>query len=236
MKLARDDFLGKNPYKQIYRYYDCFGAGCGIIRIPRPNKAPIPGYLLLESGSIFDHQPWGFQMKYLICLFMLLVPALGFADPIQWTTESGGNGHWYEFVAGELNWEAARQSAGGMEWNGLSGHLATLTSETENNWVWVNLGEPNQAWIGGYQVDPSAAPNEGWAWITDEPWEYTNWWTGEPNDAGTGNEFVIQVVQTGKWNDVDGDLVGDVGMIVEYDDSVVEIESTDWGAIKALYR
>ncbi len=176
-------------------------------------------------------------MKYLLCIVVLFVPVLGFADPIQWTTESGGNGHWYEYVVGvQGNWEDARILANEMVWGEAQGYLATITSEAENNWIWQNLGEPHQAYLGGYQVDPSAAPNEGWAWVTDEPWEYTNWWTGEPNDAGTGNEWVLQFMQTGQWNDVDGSLAGSIGMIVEYDVAPVANEAASWSGVKALYK
>jgi hypothetical protein len=44
--------------------------------------------------------------------------------------------------------------------------------------------------LGGYQDRMSAEYSEpagGWRWITGEPWNFTNWGSGEPNDAYNGH-------------------------------------------------
>ena len=109
--------------------------------------------------------------------------------PKQWRVEDGGNGHWYQLrITGPMTWSNARALAGS-----IGGHLATPTSGNENQFIvplanhpeaWVadccgNTGGP---WLGGYQpldADPSAP----WKWVTGEPWSWTGWAAGEPNNG-----------------------------------------------------
>ncbi len=112
------------------------------------------------------------------------------------------NGHWYAAIDESVMWDEARAAAESLVFNGKQGHLATLTSAEENDWVFNNLPNNFSFWLGGIQVPAGAAPNDGWQWITDESWSYTNWSSGEPNDAGAGNEDRLVVFpNTGRWND-----------------------------------
>src|SRR5207244_13339010 len=98
------------------------------------------------------------------------------------------NGHYYEnipLLAGTgIDWDTANGNAQAREYRTVQGHLATLTSSSEQNFVISHLGGSLSGyWIGGYQVAGAVEPAEGWAWVTGEPWSYTNWMSGEPNDA-----------------------------------------------------
>jgi len=101
---------------------------------------------------------------------------------VQWTTASGGNGHWYQCLRttgfGEV-WNVSQAAA-----NVLGGHLATLTSQQENSWAY-ELSVAQNAWsgrvgplLGGYKL-----PNNSFRWVTDEPWSYTSWLSGEPSSG-----------------------------------------------------
>ena len=172
----------------------------------------------------------------LVFAFVMVLASGAMADPIQWRVEEGGNGHYYEHVVVSLNWTDAMSAAAERTWDGATGHLATLTSAEENVWVWTSLGEPFQAWLGGFQLDPSAPADVGWTWVTGEPWEFTNWWPGEPNDAGWfAQEDVLHFTQTGAWNDLNGTHDVEAGMIVEYESGTVSSEESSWGSIKALF-
>jgi len=152
------------------------------------------------------------------------------AAPIQWTVASGGNGHVYDVVTAptDLTWDQAKAAAEAMSWGGVSGHLATLTSQAENDFV-TGLLSPvpqghNYCWIGGYQPG-GPEPAGGWAWVTGEPWDYTNWSSGEPNNVG--DEDALQLVDNnpehqgigdvGTWNDHRYDYNEDDRYVVEYD-------------------
>ncbi len=177
----------------------------------------------------------------LVCV--LLVSSAS-ADMFQWTVAEGGNGHYYEFVYDSISWYAAKTNAEGMSHMGVSGHLVTITSSEENEWVWNHqiIGGDDRFraagnWIGAYQEGASAtakdavqgfAPDERWAWVTGEEWEFTNWYSGYPNDGGFYNpaqdvdfaQFVCPVPGTSQWRDVrqsGGICQVARGYMVEYD-------------------
>ncbi|HBR19390.1 MAG: hypothetical protein A2Y13_02905 [Planctomycetes bacterium GWC2_45_44] len=149
------------------------------------------------------------------------------AIPVQWPVEDGGNGHWYEVISMDANWDQAKVSAETMSYLGVNGYLATMTTSKENIFVATLLGTtPHHLWIGGMQPDGSPEPDGNWQWITGEPWIYSNWWTGEPsNSYSEGENALLMWAQipgypnkVGTWNDEQNTTIvtGDMGYIVEY--------------------
>lgn len=147
---------------------------------------------------------------------------------VTWDVAADGNGHQYQAVPGSpfLTWTMADQLA-----HAQGGYLATLTSAAENDFVFSLIDAP-QFWndsingsgpaIGGFQADGSPEPSNGWRWATDEPWAYTNWFPGQPdNGAGGPTEGSLHFcsfengVRINTWNDIarDDDNLG--GYVVE---------------------
>jgi hypothetical protein len=139
------------------------------------------------------------------------------AAPEQWA----GNNHWYEAVyvgPQGINWTDAQNAAGGA-----GGHLATITSDGENAFVfgladanpllWYTDGFGNSIgpWLGGYQPAGSPEPGGGWTWdVTGEAWVYENWAGPEPNNSG-GTEHYLELfgvgpVRAATWNDLSHDV------------------------------
>ena len=119
--------------------------------------------------------------------------------PMQWTVADGGNGHWYQIrEMGLISWSQSRAAA-----QQVGGYLATLTTASESAFV-ARLKFTNKGVnLGGYQDRSSpdfSEPSGGWRWVTGEPWSYTNWLAGEPNNAGTGEDFLM-FAQTNFWGD-----------------------------------
>ncbi|MCX6834361.1 MAG: lectin-like protein, partial [candidate division Zixibacteria bacterium] len=54
---------------------------------------------------------------------------------VQWPVSEGGNGHWYAYLPSTLSWDQARAAAVRFEKDGVAGHLATVTSEAENSFI-----------------------------------------------------------------------------------------------------
>jgi hypothetical protein len=146
-------------------------------------------------------------------LALLLLPSIAQAVPFFYA----GNGHYYELftLPGAISWEDANAAA-----TGLGGYLATLTSGGEHDFVWDNVDSVldddlgNMAWLGGFQPPGTGEPNDGWQWVTIEPWAYTNWYTGEPNNVGEEDYLHLGRFTDGRWNDASG---GTNGYIVEWD-------------------
>ncbi len=182
-------------------------------------------------------------------VFFLMMATVAVADPIQWPESEGGNGNYYDLVTFSddfLSWTDSRNAAASQMWDGAAGHLATLTSEAENNWVFANLGSPYAYYLGAFQPAGSGEPGGGWQWVTQEDWSYTNWWSGEPNNAGSGpsgEEDCLQfsgfAATPGTWNDADFLNVpvgGAPGYVVEYQVTPVQSEGVTWSTIRALFR
>lgn len=123
-----------------------------------------------------------------------------------------GNGHYYDIVQKEVDWQNAKEYAKKQEFEEKTtgkkykGHLATITSPQENSWIVENIISSMDAqdiclWLGGYQQEGYSNPSEGWQWITGEPWAWANWNEGEPNDAHGGERFLEMYAWSGKWND-----------------------------------
>jgi WD40 repeat protein len=151
-----------------------------------------------------------------IAASILVLAGLSVAAPVQWPTEVGGNGHWYEavYVPYGTTWDEANAAA-----TVSGGHLATITSAAENEFVFQladtsdTLWSMNQygiqigPWLGGWQPEGAAEPDGGWRWVTDEPFSYTNWLPGEPNDnweyAGQSwpEDSILFWDRSSGWND-----------------------------------
>lgn len=130
------------------------------------------------------------------------------------------NGHYYEVVKPTtLDWLGAKADAQTRNYQGLRGHLATITSAAEDQFVTTNLPEAVtlNVVLGGYQdrtAPDYSEPAGGWRWVTGEPWNYTDWSPGEPNNSN-GNEDFLHFLANGHWNDFPG--AGPQGYVCEYE-------------------
>ena len=94
-----------------------------------------------------------------------------------------------------------------LSYNGMSGHLATISDQQENDFI-AALVPGHTAYIGGYQPVGSSEPSGGWTWVTGESFSYYNWHSGEPNDdSGNRPENYLQIYGTDSmfyttWNDI----------------------------------
>jgi len=163
----------------------------------------------------------------LILVILVLTPLVP-AALVQWTVASGGNGHWYEAVktTAYINFADAKAAA-----ESRGGYLATIHSEAENAFVYAlasadagmwHFDDYNNGmgpWLGGYQYDRLAEPAGHWTWVTGEPWSYTNWGTGQPDNAWGGSEdylhfFGYHTLMSPMWNDL-GSGAWPLGYVVE---------------------
>jgi len=121
---------------------------------------------------------------------------------VQWKTSDGGNGHWYLIDRTKTDWVSAEARA-----ETAHGNLATITSEGEEQFIIKTFLTGDDTlkvfWIGC----SDAAQEDTFVWVTGEPFDYTNWKSGEPNgwDGDTEDYCCINWNAVrgpiGEWND-----------------------------------
>ena len=108
--------------------------------------------------------------------------------------------HRYQMVTRAMSWADAQSWC---EANG--GYLATIDSAEEYQEVLNALsGSTTVCWLGGMRTGSS------WEWVDGEPFSYTAWASGEPNNDG-GNEdrlALLKVNGAWSWYDVPSDVRG----------------------------
>jgi len=112
--------------------------------------------------------------------------------------------HYYQFVRTNISWQNARDTAARLSTNGLTAHLATITSAAENEFIRLNFATnlANEfAWIGGREP-----LNDGlWRWDVGPeanlpistnatplpPFNYANWGGAEPNNNKPNEDYLM---------------------------------------------
>ena len=144
-------------------------------------------------------------------------------DPVS------GNAYMIIQAPGGIDWDTARAEAENETYNGLSGHLATITCEREQQFLARNFPEAHEAqfWLGGIQPgdtsDPDPDPAAGWEWVTGEEFGPELWETfglpfGEPNDCECvgGKEDALHLwAGLEGWNDIPREFLI-AGYVVEF--------------------
>lgn len=119
------------------------------------------------------------------------------------------NGNYYYLLAA-TNWTTSEIWA-----EALGGHLATVTTANEQNWIFDNFaqygGTNHNLWIGLTNTPPSTF---GWS-SGDTNLVYTNWAAGQPDNTTCGNDYFTFMygetnLQAGLWTlaDNNGFLCG----------------------------
>lgn len=153
------------------------------------------------------------------------------AAPQQWTSASGGNDHWYDYLllptGGGFTWDGAAADAPTHTYFGMTGYMATVTSQGEQDFI-HNSVTATEAWLGGNDRGVEGT----WRWIFgpeagsvfyiagsgSQP-GYSFWSGGEPNDCCNGeDDLVINWSGSGEWNDIGLPSFPDyvLGYIIEY--------------------
>jgi hypothetical protein len=156
---------------------------------------------------------------------LLFAALLGSAPVSSGEPMEGPNGHYYELViASRTGWEDARLASEATVFQGIQGHLATITSREED--LFINAfcsGGAQELWVGGFQASHQSNPGQGWMWVNDEgPIRgYLNWEEPEPNDfpgPEDNSENYLAVFHCPRfgWND-EGNVENIAGYVIEYD-------------------
>ena len=132
------------------------------------------------------------------------------------TNQQNYNGHSYYRSTGSATWTTARSNCVAM-----GGHLVTITTSGEQSFIF-------NIWPSGW-IGLTDEVSEGtWRWVTGETYSYTNWNSGEPNNAG--NEDYVQFVSNGRWNDLPNNY--NLPYVLEFEYLVT---TSSWALYKTIY-
>ena len=121
-------------------------------------------------------------------------------EPAIWKQTDGGNCHAYAGIRKGLDWYAAKADAEAQMYNGKKGHLVTITSVEESVFIKSNVATDTNTWYTGAARTTAGGP---FVWITGEPFSYTNWATGQPDNGGNvENVIEYNFSGNGRWNDL----------------------------------
>jgi len=148
-------------------------------------------------------------IRTLVAVGTAVLSAIGQAGVISGPIQNPANNHYY-FLLGSDTWTASQVQAAS-----LGGNLVTINDAAENAWVvstFLNYGGINRdLWIG-----LSDAASEGtFKWVSGEPFTYSNWEPGQPDNGqgiypvenyvhiygGTSTEHLPGWIP-GQWNDL----------------------------------
>ncbi len=113
------------------------------------------------------------------------------------------------------------------------GHLATITSQEENDFLYSYIAQ--EGYASAYFGLSDTVSEGDWIWNSGEEVTYTNWHSGEPNSENPNEDYVMFYYKylDGTWNDGDfgGKTVkGGKAFICEWGESTEyqEIKNENW--------
>ncbi|MCG8615137.1 MAG: PEP-CTERM sorting domain-containing protein [Desulfobacterales bacterium] len=143
--------------------------------------------------------------------------------------------NYYEFVevedpfsGGRNSWSKANTEASARSYLGVSGHLATISSQAENDFLYSLAGEYDYfrgVWIGGNATGWLTGPEQG------QSYSYSNWGGSEPNNRGYAyiNIGIHPLIPSGTWADSrNGSATSWADPVIGY---FVEYESPDFAPV-----
>lgn len=103
--------------------------------------------------------------------------------------------HLYKVFENKTSWLAAKQYC-----EQIGGHLATITSTDENKSLfrYINLNGFNSLYLGASDMEQEGV----WKWVTDEPFDYSNFVYNEPDSSGDYLQFYKM---EGGWDDTNSE-------------------------------
>lgn len=210
-----DGFLGNNILMTIYTPYNVNVT----YKLPVASSSDI---WYRSDGTTVTELPQ--NLNYSVALGRNYIPTEK-ENNIYIDEESN---HKYQLFDTSMEWEKAKEHC-----EGLGGHLVTITSDKEQEFVTeiAKKSKKKNIWLGAEMVSGK------FSWITGEKFEYTNWNRGEPNNDYNNEDTIMMYtyygtnsdgysITPGVWNDESKQgrdwanyTVDDMGFICEWDET-----------------
>ncbi|NDV27926.1 lectin-like protein [Desulfovibrio sp. JC010] len=168
-------------------------------------------------------------MKYFYVLSASILVIALTSQSIYASTFSFGGSEYTIVQSTGINWNDARTAA-----EAAGGHLVTITSAAENNFLknTVFQGLDKAYWLGAYQTgdENRQDPYSNWHWVTGEEWNFTDWYSAEPNNMKI-DEMHLSADQRFdfQWND-EGSAVSQMisGYVIEKPTAPTPLPGAVW--------
>lgn len=190
-------------------------AGCGASKTKKStSKNKAPKYVETPGPSTEELSPAINELSPTVKIELPVVEAT--PENIAEESVTDGNHHYYVYDLPTItNYYDALQYC-----IDLGGHMATITSQEENDFVYGYVKELGYKSVYFGLTDDAEEGN--WVWSNGEPFEYVNWAGSEPNNEGGDENFGMFYYKftSGTWNDGDfgKDTVnGGTAFICEWD-------------------
>lgn len=139
----------------------------------------------------------------------ILASSAAFADSAR--IQNLDNKHYYQRFDKTLGWSDAKAVC-----SEKGGYLATVTSQIEEDFIWDNFGSTNTQ-TDGIWLGASDQKQEGlWTWVTGEKWNYTNWTSDAPDNAGSYGQHYLMLYTGTAWSSGTSSLWGDMSSLNSY--------------------
>lgn len=138
---------------------------------------------------------------------------------------AGNTWNTYVIVQQPTTWGDAHDAAQRAVFHGVTGHLASVHSTAENNFLrriaagrslWLGLTDNEN--FGGTEAGTNRT--SGWVWTSGEPFTYQNFASGQPDDAGGADAVTVEADRS--WHDF---AMGRFGQFAATTYSVIEFET-----------
>jgi|GEM_PF-919342 YD repeat-containing protein len=156
--------------------------------------------------------------------FCNVLPISAFAEGERNTVqeETGESGHRYQIFDESKSWTEAEAYC-----ESLGGHLVTITSAEEQNYIISELLSQGTMMTYFIGLSRDTSSND-WNWVTGEEFDYTNWDIGEPNNTDENYVHMYSGMGTvGTWNNTYNDEHGFGSYSVDYCGFICEWEDED---------
>lgn len=171
---------------------------------------------------------------------LVLIPAAqADSDRIKWNN----NGHYYQRFDTIKTWHSSEAACENM-----GAHLVTISSVGENDFIKAQLlvntppSSSSYYFIGATDEDTQ----NSWKWVTGEAWNYTNWYSSEPDNSDFDNYLAIgddhYSSYYGYWFDLTTNYYAVAGYLCEWESntyvgiaSVPDLTGNGWAEDATLY-
>lgn len=206
------DFAGTNAYVQVGQ--------SGSLDVGQNEGFTVEGWI---NPSNLQAQPlveWLAHVPTNSAVTNLVIEAGPYLNP--------ATGHYY-YLLGPTNWTASEAWA-----EALGGHLATINTANEQNWVFDTFadyaGANHNLWLG-LTNDP---PHFGW--IDGETNSYTNWLSGQPTNCENATMYTAMLgntnAQPGLWVLADNDGIVDCSGVTNTFYGVAEVDQIQTNGVQ----